>query len=225
MPTSTCLPLDQLKIQIYSGIFYYRLHLKNIERSRMYSSRRQPLATLTRCGKSGEDIMDMDKPDGQGRPGVANIVAAVALVTVVLGYVVYLNSGPADVRSELPRSASFATGIEGGSAPGNAAGANSNSPSQQRAADAGAPASPELAADVPQNAQSKPASLSANDIAYVQKRHANIRSEPRERGSLAGRAYKGTKLSVVSRSGKWVQVESGETKGWVSAKLIGPRLP
>jgi hypothetical protein len=169
--------------------------------------------------------MDMDKQDGQGRPGVANIVAAVALVTVALGYVIYLNSGPADVRSELPKLASSAPATEGGSAPGNAAGATSSTPAQQLAAVAGAPASAEPAADVPQSSQSKPASLSANDIAYVQKRHANIRSEPRERGPLAGRAYKGTRLSVVSRSGKWVQVESGETKGWVSAKLIGPRLP
>jgi hypothetical protein len=185
--------------------------------------------------------MDMDKPHSQGRPGVANIVAVGALVTIALGFVIYQNSGSADVRSELPKSASSAPGTEGGSAPGNAAGATSNSPSQQLAANAGAPASAnqagqaasppadnkptELAAGAPQISQSKPASLSANDIAYVQKRHANIRSEPRERGPLAGRAYKGTKVSVVSRSGKWVQVESGETKGWVSAKLLGPRLP
>jgi uncharacterized protein YgiM (DUF1202 family) len=178
--------------------------------------------------------MDMQKPHSQGRPGVANIVAVGALVTIALGFVIYQNSGSADVRSELPKSASSAPGTEGGSAPGNAAGATSNSPSQQLAANAGAPASanqagqaasPELAAGAPQISQSKPASLSANDIAYVQKRHANIRSEPRERGTLAGRAYKGTKVSVVSRSGKWVQVESGETKGWVSAKLLGPRLP
>jgi len=169
--------------------------------------------------------MDMDKPDGQTRPGVANLVAVGAMVTIALGFIIYQNSGPSDARSELPKFASSAPGTEGGATAGNAAGADSSSPAQQLAANAGAPASPEPAADVPQNSQSRPASLSANDIAYVQKRHANIRSEPRERGPLAGRAYKGTKLSVVSRSGKWVQVESGETKGWVSAKLIGPRLP
>lgn len=176
--------------------------------------------------------MDMDKPDGQTRPGVANLVAVGAMVTIALGFIIYQNSGPSDARSELPKLASSAPGTEGGATAGNAAGAASSSPAQQLAANAGAPASPSAdnkptqpAADVPQNAQSKPASLSANDIAYVQKRHANIRSEPRERGPLAGRAYKGTKLSVVSRSGKWVQVENGETKGWVSAKLIGPRLP
>jgi hypothetical protein len=208
------------------------LHLNNIERARMYSSRRRPLATFTRCGKSGEDIMDMDKPHSQGRPGVANIVAVGALVTIALGFVIYQNSGSADVRSELPKSASSAPGTEGGSAPGNAAGATSNSPSQQLAANAGAPASANQAGQTAslelgaaQISQSKSASLSANDIAYVQKRHANIRSEPRERGPLAGRAYKGTKVSVVSRSGKWVQVESGETKGWVSAHLLGVRQP
>jgi hypothetical protein len=172
--------------------------------------------------------MDMDKPDGQERPGVANYVAVGALVTIALGFVIYQNSGSADVRSESPKFASSAPGTEGG------AGATSNSPAQQLAANAGAWASANQAgqaalqepvAGALQNGQSKSASLSASGIAYVQKRHANIRSEPRDRGQLAGRAYKGTRLSVVSRSGKWVQVESGETKGWVSAKLIGPRLP
>jgi uncharacterized protein YgiM (DUF1202 family) len=144
------------------------------------------------------------------------------MVTIALGFIIYQNSGSSDARSEVPKFASSASGSEGGAAAGNAAGAASGSPAQQLAANAG---SPEPAADIPQNAQSKPASLSASHIAYVQKRHANIRAEPRDGGPLAGRAYKGTRLSVVSRSGKWVQVESGETKGWVSAKLIGPRLP
>ena len=175
--------------------------------------------------------MDMDKPDDQKRSRVAELVAVVALLAVGGGYFIYQHGSPADVRSELPQSpASSASVVEGG----NAAGAISNSPSQQRTAEAGAPASPnqasqaaspEPAAGAPQDGQSKSASLPTNDVAYVQKRRANIRSEPSERGPLAGRAYKGTKLSVLSRSGKWVQVESAETKGWVSARLLGPRLP
>ena len=83
----------------------------------------------------------------------------------------------------------------------------------------------DAAAVGPQNGQSRSASLPTSDVAYVQKRSANIRSAASARGPLVGRAYKGTRLSVVSRAGKWVQVESGETKGWVSAKLLGPRLP
>ena len=179
--------------------------------------------------------MDMDKPDDQKRSRVAELVAVAALLAVGGGYFLYQHGIPSDVSSELAQnSASSAPGPESGTAPGNAAGATSNSPSQQLAANAGAPApasqagqaaSPAPAAGAQQNGQSKSASLPTTDIAYVQKRRANIRSEPSERGPLAGRAYKGTKLSVLNRSGKWVQVESGETKGWVSARLLGPRLP
>ncbi|MGZ5843206.1 MAG: SH3 domain-containing protein [Xanthobacteraceae bacterium] len=179
--------------------------------------------------------MDIDKPDGQGRSRLAEFVAVVALLAVGGGFFIYQHGIPSDVSSELARkSASSAPGTERGIAPGGVAGATSNSPSQQFAANAGASApanqadqaaSPESAAGAQQNGQSKSASLPTNDIAYVQKRRANIRSEPNERGPLAGRAYKGTKLSVLNRSGKWVQVESGETKGWVSARLLGPRLP
>jgi SH3 domain-containing protein len=174
----------------------------------------------------GRAQMDMDKPDGKRSFRLADFLAMGGLVGVaVLGYVVVQIGSPADVRTEQPQKyALSASGAEGGTGPGNAAGAASGSSSQQLAANAGT-LTPEAAASAPPNAQSKPASLVANDVAYVQKRRAIIRSEPSDRGSLAGRAYKGTKLSVVSRSGKWVQVERGETKGWVSAKLIGPRLP
>jgi hypothetical protein len=190
--------------------------------------RRRPFAAFARCGKSGEHIMDMDKPDGQKRSRVAELVAVVALLAVGGGYFIYQHGIPSDVSSELAQNfASSAPSPEGGTAPGNAAGAASNSGLQQLAANArtnsDTPTDP--AAGAPQSGQTKSASLPTNDIAYVQRRRANIRSEPSERGPLAGRAYKGTRLSVVSRSGKWVQVESGETKGWVSARLLGPRLP
>jgi len=59
----------------------------------------------------------------------------------------------------------------------------------------------------------------------VQNADANIRSEPSLRGTRVGKAAKGTKVNVLSRTGKWVQVESGETKGWISGKLLGDRLP
>jgi Bacterial SH3 domain len=153
--------------------------------------------------------MDMDKPVGQKRSRVAELVAVVALLAVGGGYFMYQHGIPSDVSSELAQnSVSTAPGTEGGAAPGNAADAISNSP-----------------AGAPQNGQSKSASLPTNDIAYVQKRLANIRSEASARGPLVGRAYKGTKLSVLNRSGKWVQVESGETNGWIIASLLGPRLP
>jgi hypothetical protein len=81
------------------------------------------------------------------------------------------------------------------------------------------------AAGIPENGQSKPTSLPTNDIAYVQKSDANIRSEPSLRGKRVGKASKGTKVNVLSRTGKWVQVESGETKGWISGNLLSDRLP
>lgn len=153
--------------------------------------------------------MDMDKPDGQKRSRVAELVAVVALLAVGVGYFAYQHGIPSDVSSELAQnSASSAPGAEGGTAPGNAADATSNSP-----------------AGAPQGGQSKSASLPTSDVAYVQRRRANIRSEASARGPLVGQAYKGTRLSVVSRAGKWVQVESGETKGWIIASLLGPRLP
>jgi uncharacterized protein YgiM (DUF1202 family) len=172
--------------------------------------------------------MDMDKPDGQRRPRVAELVAVVALLALAGGYFVSQRGSYADAGSELAqKSASSAPSTEGAAVPGNAADATSDSSLQQLATNAATnsdtPTDP--AAGAPQSGQSKSASLPTNDIAYVQRPRANIRSEASPRGPLVGRAYKGTKLSVVSRAGKWVQVESGETKGWVSARLIGPRLP
>jgi SH3 domain-containing protein len=180
---------------------------------------RRPFAAFARCGKSGEHIMDMDKPDGQRRSRVAELVAVVALLAVGGGYFIYQSGIPSDARSELAQN----SGTEGGTA----AGATSNSGLQQLATNARPtsdnPTDP--AAGVSQSGQTKAASLPTSDIAYVQRPRANIRSEANPRGPLVGRAYKGTKLSVVSRSGKWVQIANGETKGWVSARLIGPRLP
>jgi hypothetical protein len=160
--------------------------------------------------------MDMDKPDGQTRSRLAELIAVVALLALGSGYFIYQHGIPSDARSESAQnSASFAPGTEGGTAPGNTAGAfatNSDNPKDP-------------AANAPQSGQTKAASLPTNDIAYVQRPRANIRSAASARGPLVARAYKGAKLSVVSRSGQWVQVERGETKGWVSARLIGPRVP
>ena len=81
------------------------------------------------------------------------------------------------------------------------------------------------AAATPQSEQTKPASLPTDDIAYVQRSRANIRAEPSAHGKRVGQLARGTKLNVLGRSGKWVQVESGETKGWISGRLLGPASP
>jgi Bacterial SH3 domain len=80
-------------------------------------------------------------------------------------------------------------------------------------------------ATAPQSERTRPASLPTNDITYVQRSRANIRSEPNARSKRVGQMARGTKLNVLGRSGKWVQVESGETKGWISGRLLGPASP
>ncbi len=83
----------------------------------------------------------------------------------------------------------------------------------------------EPAAAFPQTARSRPTSLPTNDIAYVQKARANIRSKPSVDAKLVGQADKGSRLNVIRRDEKWVQVERGATRGWVSGNLLGPRSP
>jgi uncharacterized protein YgiM (DUF1202 family) len=94
-----------------------------------------------------------------------------------------------------------------------------------RAAPTSSGSATEPAAGFPENARSRPTSLPTNDIAYVQKARANIRSEPSVGAKLVGQAERGSKLNVVKRAGKWTQVESGATRGWVSGNLLGPRSP
>jgi hypothetical protein len=100
---------------------------------------------------------------------------------------------------------------------------------QAQAAPPAAPTSsgnaPAPAAAAPQSERTRPASLPTNDVTYVQRSRANIRSEPSARSKRVGQFAKGAKLNVLGRSGKWVQVESGETKGWISGRLLGPASP
>jgi uncharacterized protein YgiM (DUF1202 family) len=164
--------------------------------------------------------MDMDKPVGQRRSRVSDFVAVVALLVVAGGYFIYQHARSTDASAALAQqSASPAPGTEGG------AGANSNSSWQHLATNTRMNGDKDTSPSASQSGQTRSASLSTGDVAYVQKRRANIRAEASSQGPLIGRAYKGTKLSVVSRNGKWVQIESGETKGWVSAHLLGVRQP
>jgi hypothetical protein len=239
---------------------------------------------------SGARVMDTDQPDSHPGASVLELarsrvlglagsrvlggVAAAALFAVAVGgYLIYQNSGPSEVSSELQQTpASLSPGTEGtaaqgaaaqGTAPGASADAASNWNSQPVAATTNAPTenppnqgsqipppsinswragiqqgpadgrpartnggnATEAAARPPTNAQSKPTSLPTNDSAYVQKSRANIRAEPSVDARLVGQVSKGDKLTVVSRAGKWTQVESGATRGWISGNLLGPRLP
>ena len=60
---------------------------------------------------------------------------------------------------------------------------------------------------------------------FVQARRANIRSEPGRGGRVIGTATKGSKVKVVSRSGKWVEVETDAGEGWINGNLLGPQSP
>jgi hypothetical protein len=50
---------------------------------------------------------------------------------------------------------------------------------------------------------------------------ANIRSAPG--GRVIGTAAKNTTVKELSRSGKWVQVETESGTGWIAASLLGPQ--
>jgi hypothetical protein len=143
----------------------------------------------------------------------------------------------ADAASK-PRAQDVATAANPPAPPANQSGRTpaapaNNAPSappqqnqaDRRAAPAAGDTASKPAAGTADNAQFKSASLPTPEIAYVQKSRANIRAEPSKRGKRIGKAPKGTKLTVLGRAGKWVQVESGETKGWIGARLLGPRSP
>jgi hypothetical protein len=177
------------------GYLYYH----NAERTDVSSAKQQTPAP--RASDAKGTIAAASPPDPDSNPSSQRESAAAKALT------------------EPPRN-------QGSLAPA-AATVNAARPPQAQAEGVPAPSgsAAQPAAGAPKNGESKSASLPTNDIAYVQNADANIRSEPSLRGTRVGKAAKGTKVNVLSRTGKWVQVESGETKGWISRKLLGDRLP
>jgi hypothetical protein len=183
--------------------------------------------------------MEMEQADTHRLSRVSGLIALTGLLAVVVGgYLYYQNRGGTDVSAELQNppdtagtSASPAVTASNANSPQGDAGAptppvaNQGSQAAAAAANNASAIAPAPPARAPVNAQSRPTSLSSNDFAYVQKSSANIRAEPRVRGKRVGQAPKGAKLNVLSRAGKWVQVDNGATKGWVSGNLLGPRSP
>jgi hypothetical protein len=64
-----------------------------------------------------------------------------------------------------------------------------------------------------------------SDFVFLQRPGVNMRAEPNTKGRVLGTAPKGTRFSVMNRNGKWVYVDSGRLKGWVSARFLGPNPP
>jgi hypothetical protein len=52
---------------------------------------------------------------------------------------------------------------------------------------------------------------------------ANIRSEPGKRGRVIGTAVKNATVKELSRSGKWIEVETESGTGWIAGSLLAPR--
>ena len=64
-----------------------------------------------------------------------------------------------------------------------------------------------------------------SDILFLQRPGVNMRAEPSAKSRVLGTAPKGTRFSVMNRSGKWVYVDSGRFKGWMIARFLGPNAP
>jgi len=76
-----------------------------------------------------------------------------------------------------------------------------------------AAALPDQAAAAPKN----------ETILVVMRGPANIRSTPGKGGRVIGTAAKNATVKEVSRSGKWVEVETESGTGWIAAALLGPQ--
>lgn len=50
--------------------------------------------------------------------------------------------------------------------------------------------------------------------------YVNVRSGPSTKHSIVGRAYEGTNVNVVGRSGGWLRINAPHN-GWVSGNMIG----
>jgi uncharacterized protein YgiM (DUF1202 family) len=64
------------------------------------------------------------------------------------------------------------------------------------------------------------AQAAAGGTVTVRTAYANLRAEPTTKSPKLGQVKQGTKLEVMSTSGDWVQVKSGDKTGYVNRKLL-----
>src|SRR5829696_487500 len=88
---------------------------------------------------------------------------------------------------------------------------------------------PEVAPTAPDGdlAQGRPPVAAARnrDVLFLQRPGVNIRSAPSLTSNVVGTAPKGTRFEVTNRDGEWVQVESGQLKGWINGQFLAPAEP
>ncbi len=63
------------------------------------------------------------------------------------------------------------------------------------------------------------------DVVFVQSANAEIRKEPKMNAESILNLNRGDQLTVISKSGIWLQVQMGETKGWISKLFTSPNRP
>ncbi len=70
-----------------------------------------------------------------------------------------------------------------------------------------------------------PVASQKRDFVFVQRAGVSIRSAPAANGAVLATAPKGARFKVTKREGEWLQVESGQLKGWVRSQFLAPRGP
>lgn len=65
---------------------------------------------------------------------------------------------------------------------------------------------------------------SHDEVLMVKRSRANIRATPSRTGPIVGTAAKGSKVTVLNRSGNWIEVDAGDVKGWISSGLLSKPL-
>jgi Bacterial SH3 domain len=63
------------------------------------------------------------------------------------------------------------------------------------------------------------------DTVFLQRPGVNIRATPSATGIVRGSAPKGTRFKITNRDGKWVQVEGGRLKGWITSQFLAANKP
>ena len=81
-------------------------------------------------------------------------------------------------------------------------------------------AAPLAPADRPADDGLRVLAQAAGGTVTVRTPYANLRSEPTTKSQKLGQVKQGQRLEVVSTSGDWVQVKSGDKTGYVNRKLL-----